>query len=131
MENPPKPYPFGLEGAGSAYQNTIHHLFTDHVERDCVIDLYMIDPTKSNQRAPVVNMVAIRQLMDDSLHDVLSLGDYSESSTKTASSFPTFLPGFGGMIFHVRHNSATRDGETLMSATLTWRRTPITNITEM
>ena len=60
MENPPRPYPFGLEGAGSTYQNAIHHLFVDHVERDHVIDLYMIDPTNSGQPAPVVNMVAIR-----------------------------------------------------------------------
>jgi hypothetical protein len=69
MENPPKPYPFGLEGAGSAYQNAIDHLFADHVERDHVTDLYMIDLTKSDQPAPVVNMVNIRQLPSDSLHD--------------------------------------------------------------
>ena len=43
MENPPKPYPFWLEGAGSAYQNAIHHLFVDHIERDHVTDLYMIN----------------------------------------------------------------------------------------
>ena len=47
MEDSPKPYPFGLEGAGSAYQNAIHHLFVDHVERDHVIDLYLINPTDS------------------------------------------------------------------------------------
>jgi hypothetical protein len=69
MENPPMPYPFGLEGAGSAYQNAIHHLFADHVERDHVTDLYMIDLTKFDQPAPVVNMVNIRQLPSDSLHD--------------------------------------------------------------
>ena len=59
-------------------------------------------------------MVAIHQLTDDSLHDVLedSPDDYSEGSTKTASSCPTFPLGFGGMIFHVSHGSATRDGET-------------------
>ena len=100
MEDPLKPYPFGLEGVGSAYQNTIHHLFADHVERDRAIDLYIIDPTKSDQPAPVVNMVNIHQLLDDSLHNVLeeSPGDYSEGSTKTASSCPTFPLGFGGMI---------------------------------
>ena len=59
MEDPPKPYPFGLEGAGSAYQNAIHHLFIDHVECDHVTDLYMIDPTNFGQPAPVVNMVAV------------------------------------------------------------------------
>ena len=52
MEDPPKPYPFGLEGAGSTYQNDILHLIVDHVERDHVIDLYMIDPTDSGQPAP-------------------------------------------------------------------------------
>jgi hypothetical protein len=60
MENLLKPYPFGLEGAGSAYQNAIHHLFADHVEHDRVTDLYMIDLTKSDQPALVVNMVNIR-----------------------------------------------------------------------
>ena len=43
MEDPPKPYLFGLEGAGPAYQNAIHHRFVDHVECDHVTDLYMIN----------------------------------------------------------------------------------------
>ena len=78
MENPPRPYPFGLEDAGSAYQNVVHHLFVDHVERDHTTDLYMINPTDYSQPAPVVNMVAIRQLSDDSplltesLHNILN-----------------------------------------------------------
>jgi len=59
MEDPLKPYPFGLVGAGSAYQNTIHHIFANHVERDHVIDLNMIDPIDSGQPVPMVNMVAI------------------------------------------------------------------------
>ena len=59
-ENSPRPYPFGLEGVGSAYQNAVHQIFIDHVERDHATDLYMIDPTDSDQPAPVVNMVAIR-----------------------------------------------------------------------
>ena len=103
MEDPPKPYLFGLEGAGPAYQNTIHHLFVDHVERDHITDLYMIDPTDSGQPTPMVNMVAIRQLSDDSpllaesLHNILnkSPNDYSEGSIKTVSSCPTFSLGFG------------------------------------
>ena len=45
MENSLRPYPFRLEGAGSAYQNAIHHLFTDHVERNHITNLYVIDPT--------------------------------------------------------------------------------------
>ena len=93
-EDPPKPYHFGQEGAGSAYQNAVHNLFVDHVERDHITELYVIDPTDSDQPTPVVNMVAIRQLSDDpsllteSLHNVLneSPDDYSEGSTKTVSS---------------------------------------------
>ena len=120
MEHPPKPYPFGLEGAGSAYQNVVHHLFIDHVKRDHITDLYMIDPTNSYQPTPMINMVATRQLLDDpslltkSLHNVLieSPDDYSKGSTKTVSSCPTFPLGFGGMIFHVGHDSVTKDGET-------------------
>jgi hypothetical protein len=59
MENMLRPYPFGLEGAGSAYQNAIHHLFIDHVEHDRVNDLYMIDLPEADRPAPVVNMVSI------------------------------------------------------------------------
>ena len=78
MEDPPKPYLFGLEGAGPAYQNAIHHLFVDHIERDHVTDLYMIDPTNSDQPTLVVNMVAVHQLLvelsllSESLHNVLN-----------------------------------------------------------
>ena len=27
-------------------------------------------------------------------------------------SYPAFPPGFGGIIFHISHNSVTKDGET-------------------
>ena len=121
MENPPRPYPFRLEGAGSAYQNAVHHLFAHHVERNHITDLYVIDPTDPGQPTPVVNMVAICQLSEDSplltksLHHVLdnSPDDSSEGSTKTLSSCPTFPSGFEGMIFHVNHDSVTKDGETV------------------
>jgi hypothetical protein len=80
----------------------------------------MIDPTDSGLPVPMVNVVAICQLSDDSplptesLHDVMneSPNDYSKGSTKTVSSCPTFLPRFGGMIFHVSHDNITKDGET-------------------
>jgi hypothetical protein len=73
------PILFGLEGARSAYQNAIHHLIIDHVEHDRVNDLYMIDLPEADQPAPVVNMVSIRQLSDNSLHNILeeSLDEYS------------------------------------------------------
>ena len=40
--------------------DAIHHLFVDHVKRDHIIDLYIIDPTNSSQPTPVVNMVVVR-----------------------------------------------------------------------
>ena len=60
MEDPLKPYPFGLESAGSTYQNAIHHLFLDHVERDRITDHYMINLSDFDQPVHVVNMVAAR-----------------------------------------------------------------------
>ena len=88
MENSSSPYPFGMEFVGFAYQNAVHHLFADHIEHNRVIDLYVTDPTDSGQPVPVVNMVAIRQLSEDSplltesLHHVLdeSTDDSSEGS---------------------------------------------------
>ena len=113
MENMPRPYPFGLVGAGSAYQDAVHHLFIDHVDRDHIDDLYRIDLPKANRPAPVVNVVAIHQTLDDSINDILeeSPDAYSDGSTETVSTCPTFLLGFEGGIFHIRHDSVTRDGE--------------------
>jgi hypothetical protein len=59
MENLPKPYLFGLESVGSAYQDVIHHLFMDHAKSNHISNLYAIDPADSDQPAPMVNMVAI------------------------------------------------------------------------
>jgi len=80
----------------------------------------MINLTNSGQPAPVVNMVAIRQLSDDpdlpieSLHNILdgTPDNYSKGSTQTLPSCPTFPLGFGGMIFHVSHDSVTKDDKT-------------------
>jgi hypothetical protein len=60
-----------LEGVGFTYQNAVHHLFIDHVERDCVKDLYMTDLPEADQPTPMVNMVSIHQFSDDSLHNIL------------------------------------------------------------
>ena len=65
-------------------------------------------------------MVAMHQLLGDSdlptesLHNILveTPDDYSKGSTQTVTSYPTFSLGFGGMIFHVSHDSVTKDGET-------------------
>ena len=59
MENIPRPYPFGLVGVGSAYQDAIHHLFIDHTECNKIDDLYMIDLPKADQPALMVNMVGV------------------------------------------------------------------------
>ena len=55
----PKPYSFGLVGAGPICQDAMHHLFTDHAERSCVDNLYQIDFLEADQPAPMVNMVQI------------------------------------------------------------------------
>jgi hypothetical protein len=101
MENMPRPYPFGLVGAGSAYQNIIHHLFIDHAERDYIDELYKIDLPKADQPEPVVNMVAIRQIPGDSINDILeeSPGAYSEGSTETVSNCPLFRRDSGARSF--------------------------------
>jgi hypothetical protein len=50
----------------------------DHAERNHIFDLYIIDLADFDQLAPMVNMVAIRQLTDDSidptefLHNILN-----------------------------------------------------------
>jgi hypothetical protein len=114
MEDMPMPYPFGLVGARSTYQDAIHHLFTDHVKGDHIDDFYMIDLPKAGQPAPVVNMVSIHQFPDDSLHSILeeSPNEYSQGSTETIFTCPTFSSRFGGGIYHISHNSITKDGET-------------------
>ena len=88
----------------------------------------MIDLTDSAQPVPMVNMVAIRQLLDDpsllteSLHNIMieSPDDYSEGSIKIVSSCSTFPLGFRGVIFHVSHDSITNDGETAKSTKLAY-----------
>ena len=68
----------------------------------------------------MVSMVVVCQLLDEpslpteSLHNILNerTDDYSKGSIKTVSSCPTFPLGFRDMIFHVSHDSATKDGET-------------------
>ena len=107
----PKPYPFGLVGAGPAYQDAVHHVFIDHAEHDRVDGLYMIDLPKADQPTPVVNMVAIRQIMDESFNTISeeSPEPYSEGSTNSCTPFPL---GFGGELFTVSHVSVAVDGET-------------------
>ena len=108
----PKPYSFGLVGAGSICQDAVHHFFADHAERSRVDDLYQIDFLEADQPAPMVNMVQIRtNLPDDTLQTILeeSPEPYSEGSTSTCPPFPL---GFGRELFMVSHDCIAIDGET-------------------
>ena len=42
-ESMPKPYSFGLVGAGPICQDTVHHLFAKHTKHSHTNDLYQID----------------------------------------------------------------------------------------
>jgi hypothetical protein len=130
MENMPRPYPFRLVGVGSAYQDIVHHLFIDYTERDHINNLYRIDLPKAVQAAPMVNMVAIRQIPDDSINDILeeSPNIYSEGSTEIVSSCPTFLPGLTARFFISATTASPEMAKPPMSAMLTWRRTLIANV---
>ena len=58
-ESMPKPYSFGLVGAGLICQDAVQHLFTDHSERNRIDDLYHIDFLEANQPVLMINMVQI------------------------------------------------------------------------
>jgi len=58
-ESMPKPYSFGLVGAGPICRDALHHIFVDHAERSHVNDLYQIDFPEADRPAPMVNMVQI------------------------------------------------------------------------
>ena len=105
----PKPYSFGLVGAGPIYQDAVHHLFTDHAECSRIDDLYQIDFLEADQPAPMVNMVQIlTDPLDDTLQTILeeSPEPYSEGSTST---FPPFPLGFGRELFMVSHDCIAID----------------------
>ena len=65
------PYSLGIVGVDLIYWDAMHHLFADHTERSHVNDLYKIDLPKADQPAPTVNMVQLRQLLDETLHTIL------------------------------------------------------------
>ena len=105
------PYPFGPVGVDPICRDTVHHLFADHTERRHVNDLYQIDLPETDQPAPMVNMVQLWQLPDETLTTILeeSPEPYFKGST---NSCPPFPPGFGIELFMVSHNSVAVDGET-------------------
>lgn len=89
--------------------------------RDCFADqighvhrLTKPDLPKADQFAPIVNMVHIHQLDDDSLLPILEehLGSESEGSTGTADSSTIIPRRFSGELFMVSHDSTIHDGET-------------------
>lgn len=108
MEHAPIGLPFGLLSAGSIYQDSIRHVFANHTECSIVTDVYQIDLPQADHSALVVNMVAIR-LLDDSLRTILE-----KSPELYSRRFHWRLPplGFGGHVFMVSHDSATRESET-------------------
>jgi hypothetical protein len=57
----------------------------DHTERNHISDPYAIDLADSNQPAPMVNMVAIRQLTDDSIDPTESLHSILNKSPDESS----------------------------------------------
>ena len=111
IENMPRHYYFGLVGADLIYRDALHHLFADHTKRSYINGLYQIDLPEADQLVPIVNMVQIRQLLDETLHTILeeSPEPYFEGST---SSCPPFPLGFGRELFMVSHDSVAVDGET-------------------
>jgi hypothetical protein len=105
----------------SEYTARIPHLFVDPVERDHILDLYLIDLPKPDHPAPTVYMVDIRQIRQDLLSTIPKEGTGSTDSHRTnythlidsyGQEFLAFPPGFGGTIFAVSNDEPPRDGET-------------------
>jgi hypothetical protein len=63
-------YPYRLANATSEYLVRIPHLFMDPTERDHVSDPFLLELSKVNYPAPIVNMVDIRQICGDSLSTI-------------------------------------------------------------
>jgi hypothetical protein len=70
MEHSPNTYPYGLVNAASKYTTRIPHLFVDPTKHDQVSDLYLIDLPEPDHPAPIVNVVEIRQIGEDSLSTI-------------------------------------------------------------
>jgi hypothetical protein len=88
-------------------------------ECDHISDLYLIDLPESDHPAPIVNVVEIRQIGEDSLSTILeeSIGStesHGTNHTRTlidpyGQEFPTFPPGFGGAIFAVSNGETDQE----------------------
>ena len=114
--------PLGLTNIAASYQDALSGKFANqisgnHPTTDQLGDVHPFIDLTTNQAAPMINMVAIHQFDDESLHTILeeTPSPKSQGSTKTISEtpsdFPPFPPGFEGRIFHVSTNEPSRDGE--------------------
>jgi hypothetical protein len=66
MEHSPNTYPYGLASTASEYIACIPHLFIDPTEHNHVSNLCLIDLPKSDHPVPIINVVEIRQIREDS-----------------------------------------------------------------
>jgi hypothetical protein len=82
-EHSPNTYPYGLVNVVSKYAARIPHLFMDPAERDHVSDLCLIDLSEPDHPTPIVNVVKIRQIREDSLSTILeeSIGSTESRGT--------------------------------------------------
>jgi hypothetical protein len=111
MEDTVNAHPFGLVNAVDVHQNAMQQLYVDQIGH--IHGLTELDSPKADRFAPVVNMVQIRLLNEDSLHSILEERPVSDSegSTSTAASYSIVPRRFGGELFMVSHDSVTQDGE--------------------
>jgi hypothetical protein len=122
IEHSSNTYPYGLVNMASEYTARIPHLFVDPAERDHVSDLYLIDLPEPDHPVPTVNVVEIRQIMEDSLSTISKESTGSTESHETnytrtlidpyGQEFLAFPPSFGGTVFAVSNDEPPRDGET-------------------
>jgi hypothetical protein len=122
MEHSSNTYLYGLVNAAYEYMAHIPHLFVDLVERDHVLDLYLLDLPEPDHPAPTVNVVEIRQIKEDSLSTILeestgSTRPHGTNHTRTlidpyGEDFPAFPLGFRGVVFTVSNDEPPRDGKT-------------------
>jgi hypothetical protein len=97
-------------------------MFVDPAERDHVSNLYLIDLPKPDHPTPIVNMVEIRQIGENSLSTISKESTGSTESHGTSytctlinpygQEFLAFPLDFGGAVFAVSNNKPPRNGET-------------------
>jgi hypothetical protein len=83
MKHSSNTYPYGLVNAAFEYTARIPQPFVDPAERDHVSDLCLIDLPEPDHPAPIVNVVEIRQIRENSLSTILeeSIGSTESHGT--------------------------------------------------